>query len=297
MSMIMRARIAVPFFLAIILLAGIPAFAQVDFTGVWAPRVGDEDNPERLAGPSLVEFLGLPINDYGRQWGLAYAPGRLSLPEHQCQVHVVEYIHRGPLQARLWEERDPVTHQLIAIREFISTYEQSRTIWMDGRPHPSEYAPHTWMGFSTGVWEGSMLTVTTTHVKQGWHRRENIPASDEATVIEHFIKHGDLMTHISVVDDPIFLAEPLIKSEEFNLVPNPNNFVPFWPCEYIEEGERARGDVPSYFAGENPYVPEYAATHNLPQEVTLGGPETMYPEFKERMKTLPKAVYKSAGEK
>jgi len=82
MSMIMRARIAVPFFLAIILLAGIPAFAQVDFTGVWAPRVGDEDNPERLAGPSLVEFLGLPINDYGRQWGLAYAPGRLSLPEH-----------------------------------------------------------------------------------------------------------------------------------------------------------------------------------------------------------------------
>ena len=64
---------------------------------------------------------------------------------------------------------------LIAIHEYINTYEQSRTIWMDGRPHPSEYAPHTWMGFSTGVWEGNMLTVTTTHVKQGWHRRENVP--------------------------------------------------------------------------------------------------------------------------
>src|SRR4030095_9551734 len=65
-------RLAVPMLLAFIFLAGVPAYAQLDLTGVWAPRVGDEDNPERLAGPSLVEYLGLPINDYARQWGLAY---------------------------------------------------------------------------------------------------------------------------------------------------------------------------------------------------------------------------------
>jgi hypothetical protein len=147
------------------------------------------------------------------------------------------------------------------------------------------------MGFSTGVWEGNMLTVTTTHVKQGWHRRENIPASDEVTVIEHFVKHGDLLTHITVTEDPIYLAEPLIKSEEFNLVPNPNTFNPFYPCDYVEEGERDHDQVPSYFAGENPYAAEYAALHDLPQEVTLGGPETMYPEYRRRLKTLPKAVY------
>src|SRR2546423_11892826 len=170
----------------------VPAYAQLDLTGVWAPpRPYDEDEPERGPGPSLVEFVGLPINDYARQWGLAYSPGRLSLSEHQCQVHVVEYIHRGPLQMRISEERDPVTHQLIAIHESISTYEQSRTIWMDGRPHPSEYAAHTWMGFSTGVWEGNMLTVTTPHIKQGWQRRENIPASDEVTLIEHYIRRGE----------------------------------------------------------------------------------------------------------
>ena len=289
MQIVHPSRLIVPFLLAVILLAGVPAFAQLDLTGVWNPRVGDEDNPERLAGPSLVEFLGIPINDYGRQWGLAYAPGRLSLPEHQCQVHVVEYIHRGPMQMRMWEVRDEVDHHLIAIRETISTYEQERTIWMDGRPRPSVYAPHTWMGFSTGVWEGNMLTVTTTHIKQGWHRRENLPASDESTVIEHFIRHGDLMTHVSITEDPVFLEEPLIKSEDFNLVANPNTFNPFWPCEYIEEGETVPGVVPSYFAGENPWVPEYAATHNLPQEVTLGGAMTMYPEYRQRMKTLPVA--------
>jgi hypothetical protein len=277
--------------LSSMLIPSVPAFAQIDLTGVWDPNLTDEDAPERLAGPSLIEFVGLPINDQARVWGLSYKPSRLSLPEHQCQVHVVEYIHRGPWAMRMWEERDPVTFKLIAIHEFISNYEQSRTIWMDGRPHPSEYAPHTFMGFSTGVWEGNMLTVTTTHVKQGWHRRENIPASDEVTIIEHYIRHGSMLTHISIAEDPIFLAEPLIKSEEFNLVPDPNNFNPFYPCEPADEGEFERGAVPSYFAGENPYVPQYAAEHTLPQAVTLGGAETMYPEYREKMKGLPVAIY------
>ena len=272
-------------------LYSVPASAQVDFTGVWNGNTNAEDGPERAAGPSLVEFLGLPINDQARQWGLAYRPGRLSLTEHQCQVHVVHYIHRGPFGARIWEERDPVTHQLIAIHEAINTYEQNRTIWMDGRPHPSPNAPHTWMGFSTGVWQGNMLTITTTHIKQGWYRRENVPSSDEATTIEHWIRNGNVWTHISVTEDPNYLAEPLIKSEDFTLNPSPN-FNPFWPCEYIEEGERPRGQVPHYLPGENPWVAEYAATHNLPQEVTLGGPDTMYPEYRTRMKTLPIAVFK-----
>src|SRR5499426_1465153 len=132
-----RSKTVVPLLLALIVLAGVPAFGQVDFSGVWNGNTNLEDGPERLAGPSLVEFLGLPINDQARQWGLAYRSSRLSLPEHECQVHVVSYIHRGPISVRIWEERDPVTHQLIAIHEALSTYEQHRTIWMDGRAHPS----------------------------------------------------------------------------------------------------------------------------------------------------------------
>jgi hypothetical protein len=285
-----RTVLVLPFLLAVLLVPSVPAFAQVDFTGVWNGNTNSEDGPERAAGPSLVEFLGLPINDQARQWGLAYRPGRLSLPEHQCQVHASHYIHRGPFAARIWEERDPVTHQLIAIHEAISTYEQKRTIWMDGRPHPSPNAAHTWMGFSTGVWQGNMLTVTTTHIKQAWHRRENLPSSDEVTMIEHWVRNGNVWTHISVTEDPIFLAEPLIKSEDLTLNPSPN-FNPFWPCESIEEGERPRGQVPHYLPGTNPWVAEYAAIHKLPQEVTLGGPEQMYPEYRTRMKTLPVAVF------
>jgi hypothetical protein len=274
------------------LLFSVPAAAQVDFTGYWnSPRPNFEDEPERLAGPSLVEFLGLPINDQARQWGLAYSPSRLSLPEHQCQVHVVEYILRGPLQMRMWEVRDEIDHSLVSIHQSIQNYEQERTIWMDGRPRPGVNAPHTWMGFSSGVWDGNMLTVTTTHIKQGWHRRQNIPASDEVTLIEHYIRHGGVLTHITVTEDPIYLTEPLIKSEEFLLQENPNAYNPFYPCEYVEEGERPHDVVPFFKAGENPWLTEYAATHDLPLEVTLGGPETMYPEYRERLKRLPVAVF------
>ena len=52
--------------------------------------------------------------------------------------------------ARTWEERDPHTQRLIAIHWYNQTFEGHRVIWMDGRPHPPAYAPHTWMGFSTG---------------------------------------------------------------------------------------------------------------------------------------------------
>jgi hypothetical protein len=276
--------------LGMLLCASVPAYAQIDFTGVWNGDTNREDGPERAEGPSLVEFVGLPINDHARQWGLAFRSGRLAIPEHECQVHVVHYIHRGPFSSRIWEERDPVTHQLIAIHQAISTYEQKRTIWMDGRPHPSPNAPHTWMGFSTGVFEGNMLTITTTHIKQGWFRRSNIPSSDEATTIEHWVRNGNIWTHISVTEDSNYLAEPLIKSEDFTLSPSPN-FNPFWPCEYVEEGERVRGDVPHYLPGENPWMAEYAATHNLPQEATLGGPEQMYPEYRNRLKKLPVATF------
>jgi hypothetical protein len=185
-----------------------------------------------------------------------------------------------------------VTHQLIAIHEAISTYQQKRTIWMDGRAHPPAHAPHTWMGFSTGAWEGNMLTVTTTHIKQGWQRRENIPASDEVTLIEHYVKLGpDLLTHISVADDPVYLEEPLVRSQEFQRNPDPNGFNPYWDCQYADEGEQTRGAVPHYLPGENPWIAEYAATHDLPQEATLGGAATIYPEYRLRLRQLPKAVF------
>ena len=267
-----------------------PAFAQLDLTGIWS-SVFHEDQPERIPGPELVDYLGLPINEAARQWALAWDPSRLTAPEHQCQVHTVAYMYRGPLLLRIWEERDPQTQALTALRQYISNYEQDRTIYMDGRPHPPAYAPHTWMGFSTGKWEGNILTVTTTHIKQGWHRRNGVPSSDRITLVEHFIKHDDHLTHVTVVTDPEYLSEPLIKSQDFTLNVSvaglgTGGITTGWlyPCEYVEElPGRSRYEVQSYIPGENPFVSEFASRNKVPVGAAMGGAETMYPEYRKKL--------------
>jgi hypothetical protein len=255
----------------------------VDLSGNWAP-VLHEDQGERIPGPELVNYLGLPITDGAREWALSWDASRLTVPEHQCQVHVAPYIYRGPLNLRIWEEKDPQSQRLVAVKQYISTYEQTRTIWMDNRPHPLEAAAHTWMGFSTGKWDGNILTVYTTHIKQGWIRRNGLPESDQATLVEHFIRHGDHMTHVSIVTDPVYLTEPLIKSQDFNIqTQEGQNWL--YPCEYVEEvAGRARGAVPAFLPGQNPFIHEFADKYHIPVEAALGGAETMYPEYQKKLK-------------
>ena len=259
----------------------------VDLSGNWSPLT-HEDVPERGLGPELVDYAGLPISDAGRTFALAWDAARLSLPEHQCRVHVVSYIYRGPLNVHIWEERDPQSQRVLAIHQYISTYEQWRTIWMDNRPHPPDVAPHTFMGFSTGKWEGNVLTVHTTHIKQGWVRRNGLPSSDQATLVEHYIRYGDLMTHVSILTDPIYLTEPLIKTQDFRLqVQAGQNWL--YPCDPVEEiAGRAPDSVPNYLPGKNPFVHEFADRHHIPVEAALGGAETMYPEYELKIKSLEK---------
>lgn len=260
----------------------------VDLAGNWAP-VMHEDQPERIPGPELINFLGLPITDGARMWAESWDASRLTAPEHQCQVHVVPYIYRGPLNLRIWEEKDPQSQRIIAIKNYISTYEQIRTIWMDGRPHPDEWTPHTWMGFSTGKWEGNILTVYTTHIKQGWIRRNGLPESDQATLTEHFIRHDTHLTHVSIVTDPVYLTEPLIKSQDFNLqVQAGQNWL--YPCEYVVEvADQPRGLVQHYQPGQNPFMHEFADKFKIPLEAALGGAETMYPEYRQKLRNMVQA--------
>src|SRR5215207_7344022 len=144
------------------------AAPAIDLSGYWTPAL-HEDATDRGAGPEIADYGGLPLNEAGRLFALSYDPSRLTLRHHQCDGYVVPYQMRALGNARAWEERDPHTHQLVAIHWFSQTFEGKRTIWLDGRPHPPPYAPHSWMGFSTGRFVGTALVVRTTHLKQGWY--------------------------------------------------------------------------------------------------------------------------------
>jgi len=271
------------FALTLLTIAARPAAAQVDFSGIWAP-IFHEDQLERVPGPEIGDYAGLPINDALRMRALTWDASLLTIPEHQCKPHPSTYGFRGVGNLRIWVDQDPATQQVTKINTQIQWMEQRRQIWMDGRPHPADYERHTWQGFSTGRWEGDTLVVTTTHLKAGWIRRNGLAISDKATMEDRFIRHGDLLTHISIVSDPYYLTEPVVKTNGFRLALN-GRLDPY-PCESVVEVVRPKGAVPSHLPGTNNANEEYAALHNMPVEAAMGGAETALPEFAQKMKAM-----------
>src|SRR5690606_9687914 len=147
-------------------------------------------------------------------------------------------------------EFEPDTQALRAIHLHKEYHSVDRVIWMDGRPHPPANAPHTHSGFSTGVWDGNKLKVTTTHLKEGYTRRNGGARSDRATVIEHFIRHGDHLTVAVVTHDPVYLTEPRVRTADYKL--SLTRYLNPYPCEVVTElASMQKGQIPSYFPWKN----------------------------------------------
>jgi cyclase len=267
--------------LILLMLTASPALAQMNLAGEWAGRY-HEDQSDRVPGDVQGDFTGVPLNDAARRYAESFDVTRVNLLEHQCQPYNLPHIYRGPLQFRIWEDKDPGTQAIIAYRQYLGTYQQWRTIWMDGRAHPPEYAPHTFMGFSTGEWHGDVLTVTTTHIKKEFYRRSGIPSSDQTTVVEHYIRHGNLLSHVTITTDPVYLTESYVTSEEFVMMERGNqNWL--YNCEYAMEVPKPKNQVPHFLPGKNPFIKDFANKFGLPFDAVFAGAEATYPEYMARI--------------
>ena len=261
-------------------LVGLPVFAQADFAGNWSPLF-HEDEPERIPGPELGDYMGIPVNPVARLAADSYDADRISVVmEYQCRPHAGDYMMRGLSNMRVDQILDPLTQKVVAIHLRMNFQEMERTIYLDGRPHPPAYAQHTWSGFSTGTWEDNMLSAYTTHLKTGYMRRNGLPRSDKATFTEHWMRHGDYLTVTTVITDPVYLTEPLVRSQTWVL--DPGQKLGRDICEYVPEVPKP-GVVPNHLPGTNPYLHEVAEWYGLPYEATRGGAETLYPEYRLKM--------------
>jgi hypothetical protein len=269
----------------VVLLAAIPAFAQVDFAGNWAARY-HQDWQDRAIGPDVVEYLGIPLSNAGRAKALNYDATILSLPERQCLYYTPPYLVIGPFPIKMWEESDPVTGKQVAWKIGGIVDGAGLAIWMDGRPHPAEFAPHSFTGFTTGRWDGDVLTTYTTHMKAGYLRRNGAPSSDQATMTLHFMRHGDILTITALIEDPVYLTEPDVISRTWIFDPSLDIRPTPSPCSPEVEVPRLDGNssIPHFLPGKNPWVDEVAKTYNIPRETVLGGAETMYPEYRKKLK-------------
>ena len=72
-------------------------------------------------------------------------------------------------------------------------------------PHPGNRVP-------VGTGEGNRLVITTTHMKYCVIQRNGVASSAHAVMTEHFIRHGDYLTLVSIVDDPAYLESDIRKA-------------------------------------------------------------------------------------
>jgi hypothetical protein len=259
------------------LLVSAPAFAQVDFSGEWA-QLRHED---ASTNPEVGDYLGIPLNAAGRARADAVNVGIWSLPEWQCRPHAATFFWRGTGETRITKVIDPVTRDLTAFRvERRRNFDQ--LVYLDGRPHPPEYAAHTWGGFSTGTWEGDMLTIRTTHIKEGYLRMNGVPASDRTTITERWIRHGDLLFVVQSIRDPVYLEEPFVVSGQFLL--NVRQTMQITPCVVVDESPAPKGVIPHFLPWANPYRTEFVDRYGIPADALNDGAETMYPEYRARLK-------------
>ena len=111
------------------------------------------------------------------------------------------------------------------------------------------------MGFSTGEWQGRVLRVDTTHIKQGWHRRNGVPMSAQTTMTEYFFRHGNVLTQLSITEDPCSCPSRWSRPPTccWTSTASPNRYQAWLFCQADDEVPgRDPAYVPHYLVGQEP---------------------------------------------
>ena len=132
------------------------------------------------------------------------------------------------------------TPQLVVI-----LYEQLnlfRQVFLDGRTLDKDVNP-TWLGYSTGRWEGDTLVVDTRgfNDKTWLDTRMGRPASDALHVVERFRrpKYGELEI-VATIDDPKTYAKPWTTTVQHNTLQTSTDVLEF----ICAENEKDRAHMP-----------------------------------------------------
>jgi cyclase len=259
-----------------------------DISGVWQ-RITDEK--DSVGQPPLGDYTGIAFNEAGRLRAETTPESIWGTPEYQCRPHSAPHQWRGVGGVQILKEQDSFTRDVNVYHlQFMRSLD--RPIFMDGRPHPPAYAPHSWSGFSTGEWVGNTLKVTTTHLKEGYLRRGGPQTTDVYAMTEYITRHDDTLTVVTFIDDPIYLDEPYIHSTTYTF--DPTYRVSTEICNgpaVAENGGTDRHFVPHFLPGTNTDMltewivkgdprSQVGPENWVPLAAARGGAKTIYPEYR-----------------
>jgi hypothetical protein len=162
------------------------ADGKPDLSGVW--NAANDVNPEE-AQP--LPWVG-PIMEERAKNGFKDLPGGDCLPDIVPAAPLLYKIIQTPKLLIQLFEQDP----------------HYRQIFIDGRPHPKDADP-TWMGHSTGKWEGDTFVIDTVGFNdKGW-LPNFMPHTEKLHVVERYrrVDFGHLNIDMTF-DDPGTLVKP-----------------------------------------------------------------------------------------
>lgn len=220
------------------------AGAVIDLTGYWVSII-DEDWRWRMVTPPKGDFASVPLNGEGRRTGNLWDPAKDESEGNQCKAYGAAGLMRLPTRLHItWA--DDVTMQVDADagrQQRLFHFDGSK--WQGGEPQ--------WQGDSVASWvrqlqsrgfappfggpvpgKGGALKVETTHMRPGYLRKNGVPYGANAILTEYFDRvefEGDnYLILTSVVDDPQYLNDAFLTSEQFKLERDGSKWNP-QPCE------------------------------------------------------------------
>jgi hypothetical protein len=210
------------------------AAAPIDLTGYWVSIV-TEDWRYRMVTPAPGDYQGVPMTAAAIKLADAWDPAKDEAAGEQCKSYGAPDILRVPEHLHITWQDDKT------LRMEIDAGKQTRVFHFgDWKPGAGEDGAPSLQGESVAQWDiqragprpvGGSLKVTTTHLKPGYLRKNGVPYSDNANLVEYYDMvhehNGDqLMVVTIVVTDPMYLREPFIISSHFKKLPDATGWKP-----------------------------------------------------------------------
>lgn len=207
--------------------------APWDITGYWVSLV-TEDWRFRMTTAPAGDYQGINLTPRGQQLANAWDPAADEAAGEACKAYGAGGIMRMPTRLNIAWEGDNVLR--------IETDAGRQTRLLKFGPAQDEEGAGTLQGVSKANWDlerqgprgpvvNGSLEVLTTDMSAGYFRRNGVPYSENATLTEYFERvthdNGDeYLIVISILEDPEYLAQPVITSSNFKREPDGSNWNP-----------------------------------------------------------------------
>jgi len=218
--------------------------ALIDLTGYWVSII-DEDWRWRMVTPPKGDFASVPLTAEGRRLGNLWDPARDIAERNQCKAYGAAGLMRLPTRLHItWAGNMTLQVESDAGNQR-RLFHFDGSHWQGGEPQ--------WQGDSVASWvrqyqsrgfappfggpvpgKGGALKVVTTYMKPGYLRKNGAPYSSNAVLTEYFdrieFEGADYLILTSSVEDPQYLSDTFITSEQFKLERDTSKWNP-QPCK------------------------------------------------------------------